>query len=154
MADGHGGYRRPSNPAPTSGPGKLSKRTDGGPADKRQPQRDLPDAAYGERKAMREIQGGAPMSGGAPAPAAAPVDPRAGVVPLSAPTMRPDEPVTAGNPLGPGVGPEAAGIDVRTPDQQDAEHLKNFVPLLVYMANQPDASPTTRMLARELRSRL
>jgi len=26
-----GGYREPSNPAPVSGPGALSQRTDGGP---------------------------------------------------------------------------------------------------------------------------
>ena len=30
MANGRGGYRQPSNPAPVSGPGALSKRTDGG----------------------------------------------------------------------------------------------------------------------------
>lgn len=31
MTDGRGGYRRPTNPAPASGPGALSQRTDGGP---------------------------------------------------------------------------------------------------------------------------
>ena len=29
MAEAHGGYRQPSSPAPVSGPGALSKRTDG-----------------------------------------------------------------------------------------------------------------------------
>ena len=28
--EGRGGYRAPSNPAPVSGPGALSQRTDGG----------------------------------------------------------------------------------------------------------------------------
>ena len=31
-------------------------------------------------------------------------------VPMNAPTQRPDEPVTAGLPVGPGPGPEALGI--------------------------------------------
>lgn len=29
---GHGGYRAPAQPAAVSGPGQLSQRTDGGPA--------------------------------------------------------------------------------------------------------------------------
>ena len=32
MAEQHGGKRTPRNPAPVSGPGRLSRRTDGGPA--------------------------------------------------------------------------------------------------------------------------
>ena len=45
MADKWGGYRQPTNPAPVSGPGMLSQRTDGGAIDgmtppaNRQPQR-------------------------------------------------------------------------------------------------------------------
>ena len=34
MPNGHGGYRKPEHPAPASGPGRLSKRTDGGPGQK------------------------------------------------------------------------------------------------------------------------
>ena len=58
MANGHGGYRRPTNPAPVSGPGALSRRTDG-----RQPTRSLPNAKYGENAAFEAAQGAAPMSG-------------------------------------------------------------------------------------------
>ena len=29
MADNRGGYQQPTNPAPVSGPGSLSQRTDG-----------------------------------------------------------------------------------------------------------------------------
>lgn len=95
MADGHGGYRRPSTPAPVSGPGQLSKRTDGGPVSG-QPVQDVGGFEYGGRKDFREIQGAAPM---AQAPEPVPF------TPLTAPSQRPDEPVTAGAALGPGEGP-------------------------------------------------
>lgn len=49
-----GGYRQPSKPAATSGPGALSQRTDGGPGSAKiplkQPIRRLPDADYGANK--------------------------------------------------------------------------------------------------------
>lgn len=89
-----GGYQKPSNPAVVSGPGALSQRTDGGPG---QTPMDLPDAKYGEAKAFADQQAGAPL-------AQAPSMPE--VIPLDAPTTRPDEPVTAGAPLGPGPGAE------------------------------------------------
>lgn len=137
---GKGGYQKPNNPAPVSGPGALSQRTDGGPGD-RQAMRELPDAAYGEQKANLEIQGGAPMAA-APAPQA---------IPLGAPSQRPDEPVTAGNPLGPGVGPEAAGIDQRSTVQKDAAALAPFIPLLEFAAQLPDATESTRAVLRRLK---
>ena len=74
-----GGYRSPKNPAPVSGPGAMSKRTDG---IKSQSPMDMPDAAYGEQKEMRGIQQAAPM--------AAASMPK--ITPLDAPTERPDEP--------------------------------------------------------------
>jgi len=94
---GVGGYQPPAKPAPVSGPGALSQRTDGGPG---QPVRTLPNAGYGESKAFVDQQQGAPL---AQAPGLPPV------VPLDAPSNRPDEPVTTGAPLGPGAGPEALG---------------------------------------------
>ncbi len=95
---GRGGYQAPANPAPVSGPGALSQRTDGGVG---QPVRDLPDAKYGENKAFTEQQQGAPLAGASPA-----MPP---IVGLDAPSQRPDEHVTTGVPVGPGAGPEALG---------------------------------------------
>lgn len=96
MADGRGGYRRPNKPAAVSGPGKFSQRTDGGPD---QPKRYLRgDGSYGDSKSLNEVASGAPM-------AQAPSAPMPEIIPLSAPTQRPDEPVTAGMPFGPGPGP-------------------------------------------------
>lgn len=113
---GPGGYQQPTNPAPVSGPGNLARRTDGGPGAK-QPVMTLPDAKYGEAKAFRQQEQGAPMSalGGMPAPPTGP-GPSAGAgpgvlppimdmpTPLSDPTMRPFEPVTHGADAGPGPG--------------------------------------------------
>ena len=141
---GKGGYQKPNHPAPVSGPGAMSRRTDGGPAD-RQAMRDIPDAKYGEQKDFQAIQAGAPM---------AEQDPRAGLVPLSAPTERPDEPVTAGNPYGAGVGPEAAGLDQRSLKEQDSDHLARMLPMLEFMANMPDASPSSRLLVRKIKANL
>lgn len=117
---GRGGYQAPRNPAPVSGPGRLARRTDGGPAS--QNVAALPNAGYGESAEFESIQGAAPMSaspppsmagggpaaggglaallgaGGGGAPAAPPT-------PLTAPTERPEEPLTAGAPIGPGPGP-------------------------------------------------
>ena len=49
-----GGYRQPANPAPVATPNR--NRTDGGPGNKKQPLRRLPDAAYGENKAFMSGQ--------------------------------------------------------------------------------------------------
>lgn len=107
-----GGYRKPNNPAPVSGPGALSRRTDGGPA---QGAKYIPaNGKYGEAKALQELQTGAPMQGN-PIPSAAipnvQIEP---LTPLNAPTQRPNEPVTSGMPFGPGSNtPPAviAGVD-------------------------------------------
>lgn len=143
MADGHGGYRRPSNPAPVSGPGALSRRTDGGPS---QPIRDLPDARYGENAAFRDAQQAAPMSTGMPD--------LSGVVPFGAPSGRPDEPITAGLPTGPGAGSSVPpqGPGNLTPEQ--AARLKSYLPVLVLLASQDDTDPATKKFVRQLRAEL
>jgi len=102
MAQGHGGYRKPANPAPVSGPGALSRRTDGGP----QAMRLASGGKYGERKQMAEMQSSAPMKGGE-VQNTAPLPPVTG---LFEPTQRPNEPVTAGSPLGAGPGPEVLNL--------------------------------------------
>lgn len=98
MAGQHGGYRRPSKPAPVSGPGALSKRTDGGPS---QPVMEVGGFEYGGRADFEDIQGGAPMAASDPLPAP---------TPLFSPTERPTEPITAGAPVGPGPGPASPPV--------------------------------------------
>jgi len=109
MANGHGGPRTPRNPAPVSGPGSLSRRTDGGPAQKLRPITGLP---YGQNQELNAEQAAAPLAQ-TPGPGAAAPSPGSGPAmpppptPFAAPTERPNEPVTAGAALGPGPGPEA-----------------------------------------------
>ena len=60
-----GGYQRPSNPAPVSGPGKLSRRTDGGPT---QGAKYMGGGQYGESTQLMQQQQAAPMSAAAKTP--------------------------------------------------------------------------------------
>jgi hypothetical protein len=64
---------------------------------------------YGEAGKQLASQRAVPM-GGAPSdnvPAPQPMIPPGAMGPLDRPTERPNEPVTAGSPFGPGPGPEA-----------------------------------------------
>lgn len=64
--------------------------------------------AYGEHKKQAEARAAIPVPTAvaptSPSPATAVARP---VIPLTEPTQRPDEPLTAGLPVGPGPGPEA-----------------------------------------------
>lgn len=91
-----GGKRTPRDPAPVSGPGKYSQRTDGGPT---QPVRDIPNQPYGDRQALSQLQAAAPMpaspstpTGGGGTPGPVPAYPDG----IFGPTQRPSEPNTAG----------------------------------------------------------
>ena len=96
-----GGYRKPSNPAPVSGPGALSKRTDGGPT---QPATYISGLPYGQGQETMSQQQAAPMAGTAPTPSMPPI------IPLTAPTMRPNEPITTGMDIGLGAGSEVLNL--------------------------------------------
>ena len=108
-----GGYQKPSNPAPVSNPGSLSRRTDGGPA---QVTQEMTGAAYGENSDFNEMQSSAPLRA---TPGAAMLNPKTSsptgggsTLPqlpgIFSPTNRPEEPITAGVPFGPGIGPMAS----------------------------------------------
>lgn len=142
MADGqHGGYRRPSEPAAASGPGALSQRTDGGATS--QPQMVASGGAYGDRKAMEEIQAGADMAAAPPAPRPPG---------LLDPTAYPEEPITAGAAMGPGMGPQAAGI--KSDFDITNDKLRPLVHSLEIIANLPQSNPETRAYVRALKARL
>lgn len=150
-----GGYQAPNNPAPVSGPGALSQRTDGGP----QAIQQLANAKYGEQSAFRQIQQGAPMASG-PQPHAGPPPSAfaqasgsggAPVVPLNAPTQRPGEPVTAGAARGAGPGTEALNTSPTT-NQQDYTALRPALPMLQFLANLPGAHPGSQQFVRYLQS--
>ena len=146
---GKGGYQAPANPAPTSGPGALSQRTDGGPADTQAAQY-VSGLPYGEGQALMQMQGAAPMAAAPQMPASAPI------VPLNAPTQRPDEPVTAGADAGPGPGMDSLGLGARDAAASDAfrSTLVSYMPALMCIAANPNTSPETRNVIRQLRERV
>ena len=65
---------------------------------------------------------------------------------LTDPTQRPNEPITAGLPSGPGPGPEA--IDPRL---AETAQLKKWLPLLEPLLNQPDTPQSTKALVSYIR---
>lgn len=75
---------------------KYPNRTDLQNAAKKLPVTAAPGQTYGEAGAQRAAQKAVPMGA-----------PQISVTPLDAPSQRPNEPVTAGNPLGAGPGAEA-----------------------------------------------
>ena len=83
-------------------------------------------------------QQAAPMAG----PANAPTSELPPIVGLTAPTTRPNEPVTSGISLGAGPGPEALMLPNQTENQ-----YKTARDAIEQMANDPDASPMMKYLA-------
>ncbi len=98
-----GGYRQPANPAPVSGPGALSQRTDGGAIDgMSQPQQQYTGFDYGQNKSLNDQQGAASLFGGMGQPQ---MD-----LSLGAPTSLPDQSLSHGANWGDGPGLDTSGI--------------------------------------------
>lgn len=145
-----GGYQKPSRPAPVSGPGRLSRRTDGGPG---QPTRELHDAAYGEQATFRADQQAAPMATapGAlkPGQSAGPAVDLSRVVPFGAASQRPGEPITSGADAGPGPG--AAALGLSGDNDPGFRYSRELLPVLELVASQPFASSELRQFVRRMR---
>lgn len=113
-----------------SGPGKLSKRTD------------IPgDGSYGSRKEINEIRTGAKMY---KAEKPSVQLPRQQVVPLTAPTNYPDQPITDGLSVGPGYTP---------PPQVNQRYamISKYMNELDTLAAQPDAPEAFKTFLNFLR---
>lgn len=133
-----------------SGPGALSRRTDGGPGDKQAISR-LPNAKYGESSDFESIQAGAPV-GSASGPGATPPMDASSMTGFDAPSARPDEPVTAGADAGAGPGSEILGIP--SEEAGDLQSIAKHLPMLEWFANQPNASPSTKAFVRRIKAEL
>jgi hypothetical protein len=94
-----------------SGPGSASQRTDLNVS--AQPTRYMAGGSYGEGQELMGLQQGAPMAAG-PNLSVNPSDIRrstvAPIVPLTAPSQRPNEPLTAGVDFGAGPGSEVLNL--------------------------------------------
>lgn len=140
-----GGYQQPSKPAPVSGPGAMSKRTDRG-----QPVRNPGGLPYGENQELRTVQQSAPMAQAPSGPAPADI-PLADMSPnLTDPTNYPGRSVFTGMPFGPGAGPEALGQ--AEPAAATRSKINTMLPTLLRAAESPDVSPEFRRLVALIRS--
>jgi hypothetical protein len=134
-----GGYRKPSKPAPVSGPGKLSRRTDGG-AGSKQAMMEVPsNGQYGYRSGTMAATQGASLAGGAQPSTQVDVTKRAAnmatpVTPIDAATAFPGRPVTHGSSMGPGLTP-----DYVIPDRYAM--IKKYSTQLDSIAAQDEAPP-------------
>jgi hypothetical protein len=127
------GGKRPvrtnSQAKPVSGPGALSQRTD--------MMTNSDPNVYGDRKATEQLMSSAPMAKAQPMPTASPI------TGLFETTQNPNEPVTTGNPMGPGAGPEILNLPART---------FNPTEILTRLA-QNDPTGEVEMVLRELNSK-
>jgi hypothetical protein len=137
--------------AGVSGPGKFSKRTDG---------LSFQSTEYGSGVENTANKAGAPLARTADVRGARASDVReaaaqAPVTPLFAPTQRPDEPITAGIPMGAGPGPEVLGINQPSADTDaDRQRLLSYLPALEAIAQSPTSSQSFRNYVRLLRANL
>lgn len=133
-----GGYRKPSTPAPVSGPGALSRRTDGRVAE---------GYSYGMNKQINEQAAAAPLAKVAKAVArpmnVAPSQPP--ITTLTEPTMNPDEPITSGINMGAGPGAEALMLPSNADNNTEFDKsIASYYPVLSYIASRPNTSAETR----------
>lgn len=110
-----------------------------------------PGGGYGDRKAMAEMQGGAPMAGTAGTPSPPPLS-RASLPNITDPTSFPHEPVTAGANAGPGIGSVEAGI--LDDEQITDEQLRPYMRSMQLLANLPGSNSETRTMVRLMKARL
>jgi hypothetical protein len=136
--------------AGVSGPGKFSKRTDG---------LSFESTEYGSGVENAANKAGAPLAKTPDVRGARASEVRAAaqeaVTPLYAPTQRPDEPVTAGIPMGAGPGPEILGMNQPSADTDaDRQKLLSYLPALETIAQSPSSSQSFRNYVRLLRANL
>jgi len=107
MAENRGGFR-PT--APQNNPANISAVGGAGQSGT-QPARYISGMPYGQGQETMTQQQSAPMAGPNQAEASSPLDAMmAPVTPLTAPTERPNEPLTAGMDFGAGPGSEALNL--------------------------------------------
>lgn len=112
----------------------------------------IPGQAYGQGQATMQQQQAAPMKG-ANVPPSMPTMTGITPMPLTAPTARPNEPVTAGAAMGAGPGTEALNLPMTSQDNQDPdiEMIRNYYPILEFWASQPGTSQATKDYVQFLR---
>lgn len=119
-----------------AGPGKYAKRTD------------IPSSGYGEGVATKAIQQGAPMAktrGAGDPKLGRPSNALTNIVPLDAPTQRPEEAITTGVDIGPGPGSQVLGMQMGNVKLSDT-----LAKMLPYDPTGDTAALYQQLLARGL----
>ena len=139
MAENRGGMRptapqnNPANVSGTGGAGQSGRVASG--------------YSYGMNKQINQQAAAAPMAK-APSPTARPMNVAPElppVTPLTAETMLPEEPVTAGIDMGAGPGAEALMLPTMGDSQAEFnKSISSYYPVLSYVASRPNTSPDTR----------
>jgi hypothetical protein len=120
---------------------------------------DLGSIAYGEGKETREIKSGAKLAKTPDATRVSTARSQSKVTRLYDETERPDEPITSGIAMGDGPGEEVLGMRPQMQAQEEDDlrfnaAIKDYMPVLVYVASRPDTSPETRRIIRQLKDNL
>ena len=147
-----GGYRKPETPAPVSGPGALSQRTDGGPSQAPMYMPGMKALGSTGREQMAQ-QAGAALYKAPTAGMTSNVERNLPpVTPLTADTEFPEQPITDGTPAFGGMGPEALNIPKQEDTDVDKQRLMSYLPALESAANMPNASVAFKNYVRLVRS--
>lgn len=146
---GNGGYQAPANPAPVSGPGAMSARTDGNVLDPN-------EAPYGEGAEIASLKAAAPTGPTTQQPApgggGAAMPDFSGVTGLAAPSQNSD-PVTSGAAAGPGPGAASLGLPLSADDEKRADVRAlpdGMLQAMILAAGTPDATPSFKRRVREM----
>jgi hypothetical protein len=159
---GKGGYQRPRNPAQVSGPGAMSQRTDGKPSvdNPRQAARYISGQEYGEGQVINEIAQAAPLAAAPDQGTTTPMGGGGGMemrprpTSMYAPTERPDEPLTAGVPVGAGPNELAPDMMSKVGEDQDAERMAVLIGILQQAEMRGELSQGGTNALRKLRGYL
>lgn len=130
--------------AGVSGPGPYSKRTDVGT-----PEMKMGSIAYGEGVETAAIQAGAPLAKSEPMSPSEVMAPKAPITPLYAETQYKDQPVTNGIDMGAGAGSNALQMRKDT-DLEFRASIQAAKPVLAFVMDQPQTSPETRAIIKQL----
>jgi hypothetical protein len=110
---------------------------------------------YGEGAELNAVASAAPLAAaGNPAPASSPMisSPKPMPTGFNTPSERPNEPITAGAPIGPGSN--SLNLPIDTAALKDKENAALILGLTAPIADRDDATQATRNLVRRLRAQL
>lgn len=147
---GKGGYQPPRNPAPVSGEGSQSRRTD------TQASRYIQDQPWGDAEEANRIAQANPLYK-EPSAQRVPLsqDPRFKTPQATEKSARPDEPLMAGVPIGPGYSPRPrTGLVDQVAEGADLKTIATLVGMFTEADATGNASGKTRKLLRDLRTAL